>query len=135
MPIAVWNSQLETGHPMVDHQHMTLFQMVNDLDLAIGSGSGSGQVHIEPILKRLVTYTLEHFKAEEVMMASRNYPDIHRHKAAHDALVTKVNDLVIRFDNGETVLPSELSRFLTDWLNHHIKQEDKLMIDWLNLMP
>ncbi|HWQ09522.1 MAG TPA: bacteriohemerythrin [Holophaga sp.] len=131
MPIATWTSELETGHPMVDHQHQTLFGMINDLHHAIIGGHGPEQVG--PVLKSLTRYTVQHFQTEESLMRTYAYPDFTEHKKAHDALVEKVETLVQRFDAGDTVMPSELSRFLADWLNHHIKSKDKLMIDWLKL--
>ncbi len=129
MPIAIWSPQYETGHVTVDEQHRRLFQMVNDLHHAIISGHGPEKVG--PILKGLASYTVEHFRTEELMMATTGYPGLARHKEAHTALVKAVKELLGKFDVGETVLPSTLSRFLTDWLNHHIKEEDKALIGWV----
>lgn len=131
MPIAIWTLEFETGHPIVDHQHQTLFGMINELHHAIIGGHGPEQVG--PVLKSLTSYTVQHFQTEETLMKTYAYPDYPGHKEAHDALVGQVSALVRRFDSGETVLPSELSRFLADWLNHHIKSKDKLMIEWLRL--
>ncbi len=129
MPIAIWSSQYETGHLQVDAQHRRLFEMVNELHHAIIGGHGPEQVG--PVLKGLATYTIEHFRTEELLMASAGYPGLTRHKGAHEALVRQVKELVGQFDAGETVLPRTLSSFLTDWLNHHIKEEDKTLIDWV----
>ena len=132
MPIAIWSQQYETGHPLVDLQHKMLFDMVNSLHHAIISGHGPGQV--APVLKSLASYTIEHFKTEEGLMSSEGYPEFARHKKAHDDLVGNVKDLLSRLDAKSDVLPAELSRFLADWLNHHIRGEDMPMIKWLNTL-
>jgi hemerythrin len=49
----------------------------------------------------------------------------------HDKLVKQVKELVAQFDAGALALPGTLSKFLADWLTHHIKEEDMEMITWL----
>lgn len=129
MPIAIWTPQYVTGHPTVDQQHQKLFEMVNDLHHAIISGHGPEKVG--PVLKGLAAYTQEHFRTEEALMVASNYPEMTRHKGAHSVLIGQVKELLVKFDHGETVLPATLSKFLADWLNHHIKGEDKALIEWV----
>jgi len=64
-------------------------------------------------------------------MRASNYPNFPRHKVGHDKLVKQVKELVAQFDAGALALPGTLSKFLADWLTHHIKEEDMEMITWL----
>jgi hemerythrin len=129
MPIAIWTAALETGNPTVDSQHKRLFQMVNDLHHGIVKGEG--QEVMGPVLKRLAAYTVEHFGTEEAIMSSTKYPNFMRHKTKHVELTRQVQDLVAKYDSGQLALPSTLSKFLTDWLTTHIRQEDMELIKWL----
>lgn len=83
------------------------------------------------MLQSLAAYTLEHFAAEEALMRSTGYPDLERHKEKHEELVRQVNELVQRFSEGYLTLPSTLSRFLADWLKHHIRENDMAFITWM----
>ena len=129
MPIAVWSDSYLTGDPTVDNQHKQLFKLVNELHGAI-LGGHSQEVQ-GPTLKTLARYTVDHFGTEEGFMRSKGYPGLPEHQRKHEALVSRVSDLVAKFDKGELILPLTLSRFLSDWISHHIREEDIEMIQWL----
>ena len=112
MPIAIWMPKYETGNPAVDRQHKRLFEL-------------------GPTLRALAAYTLEHFATEEGYMRSTGYGNYARHKAVHDQLARQVKDLMAQYEEGSLALPGTLSKFLADWLTHHIKEEDMEMISWL----
>jgi len=133
MPIAIWLPKYETGNPSVDRQHKRLFEMVNELHHGIVSGQG--RETMGPTLKSLAKYTLEHFSTEEGFMRASNYEHYPRHKARHDELAKQVKELITQYDSGALALPGTLSKFLADWLTHHIKEEDMEMITWLREKP
>jgi hemerythrin-like metal-binding protein len=126
MPIAQWDPKYVTGHKPVDEQHKMLFGMVNNLHDAIISGKGPEV--LGPTLQELARYTIEHFAEEEKLMASINYVNSAEHKSKHDALTTQVKDLLDRYATGKLALSMTLSTFLANWLQHHIKEDDILLI-------
>jgi len=121
--------QFATGHVVVDQQHRDLFKMVNELHDAIVA-QRSREVLV-PTLERLAKYTVEHFQTEQDLMTSLGYPEYAAHKQRHDELTAKVVELIEGYRSARITLPVTLSRFLSDWLNHHIKGEDKRMIEWI----
>lgn len=129
MAIAIWNDAYLTGDALVDQQHRNLFQMVNDLHEAVVSGKGKEV--LKPTLKKLATYTVEHFATEERLMQRAGYPGYTGHKAKHEALAGQATKLIGDYEAGRAVLTITLSQFLADWLRHHINEEDKGMITWL----
>jgi len=129
MPIAIWSPAYITGDATVDAQHQKLFQLVNELHHGIVSGHGKDVMG--PVLRGLASYTIEHFATEERLMATASYPNLPRHKAKHDGLTKQVKDLLREFEAGNLALPSTLSKFLADWLTHHIREEDMELIHWL----
>ena len=121
--------QFATGHAVVDKQHRDLFKLVNDLHEAIVAQRSKDV--LMPTLERLAKYTVEHFHTEQDLMASLGYPEFAAHKQRHDELTAKVVELMEGYRSGKVTLPVTLSRFLSEWLNHHIKGEDKRMIEWI----
>ena len=126
MPVITWDNSFQTGHPLVDPQHRELFRMVNELHEAIVEGRG--REVLNPTLDKLVKYTVDHFGAEESLMREVSYPGYHLHRGKHIDLTKKVADLVGTYQRGELVVSITLSRFLADWLQHHIKEDDMALI-------
>lgn len=131
MPIAIWSEEYEVDYPLVDQQHRTLFEMINESHRAGVEHPGTGEA--ERLLERLAAYTQEHFRMEEALMATVNYPGLDPHKQAHDRLVAEVQSLLAESLAGRTPGPGRISLFLADWLRHHILQEDLLLIRWMRL--
>ncbi len=128
--IAQWRPEYETGYTLIDDQHRSLFHAINALHSAILAGRG-GEL-LERTLKILESYTTIHFETEERFMAELHYPEAADHTAKHRALRQKVEAFIAE----EAQTPSRrlalrVSRFLTEWLIHHIRDEDQRMIDFL----
>ncbi len=121
MPIAIWSSRFETGIPLIDQQHQTLFDAVNRLADSFKSGTAS--VQVKASLDFLVDYTVEHFQTEEKFMKEMGYPKLTSHLAEHGQLVAKAKDLQARLAEGKPVTV-EVTAFLADWLKHHINESD-----------
>jgi len=126
MPIAQWDDSLRTGHQMVDQQHKELFRMVNNLHDAMATGQGKEV--LGPTLEELARYTVGHFRAEESLMASTQYPHLEAHRSQHVALTRQVSGLLVEFRSGKSVLTVRVASFLADWLRHHIREEDMAFV-------
>lgn len=128
--IAQWRPDYETGYTLIDDQHRSLFHAINALHSAILMGRG--EELLERTLKILESYTTIHFKTEEHFMVELQYPDYQDHVAKHRALRQRVEAfLVAEAEHSDQQLALRVSRFLTEWLIHHIKAEDQRMIDFL----
>lgn len=121
MPIAIWSSRFETGIPVIDTQHKTLFAAVNKLADSFKAGTSTSQVRES--LDFLVRYTVEHFQTEEKHMQDMGYPKLTSHMAEHAQLVDKAKVLQARMAEGKPVTV-EVTTFLADWLKHHINEVD-----------
>lgn len=128
--IAQWRPEYETGYTLIDDQHRSLFHAINALHGAILVGRG--EELLERTLKILESYTTIHFETEEHFMVELNYPDSDDHAAKHRALRQKVEAFIAEeAQSSDRRLALRVSRFLTEWLIHHIKAEDQRMIDFL----
>ncbi len=129
MTLVTWEPRLATGYIIVDKQHRNLFDLVNRLHEALLAGKGREEMG--PTLMSLAAYTIEHFRMEEGLMTNHKYPGYTDHKRKHDDLVGQVNQLTQDFDAGRLTLPLTLARFLSDWIRHHIDDEDQKMANWI----
>lgn len=110
---------------MIDTDHKHLIDLVNKLYEAMSGGKGNAV--LGGILEELISYTASHFGREERLMQQIRYADFAAHKAEHDKLVKEVTELQQSFRSGAITLSSKVYVFLTEWLNKHIKSNDKLL--------
>ena len=123
MPLVQWNQSLSVDVPEIDKQHQRLFKLINDLHEAMHAGKGNEAAVV--IMKELVAYTKTHFGYEIRQLELVKYPDLVNHKAAHEALVKKVEEFAVSVQKGIPGTAVKLSQFLSDWLKTHIMQTDK----------
>jgi hemerythrin-like metal-binding protein len=130
LEIAQWRTEYETGYILIDNQHQSLFHAINALNSAMLIGRG--EELLERTLESLKIYTTIHFETEEEFMFKNNYPGYLEHKAKHKLLRQQVEEFSkqIKIQNTSQITIN-VSHFLTDWLIHHIKDEDKKMIAFL----
>jgi len=129
MSFLIWNDSYTVGVEELDHQHMGLFAMANEVYTAMLSGQ-SEAVTAE-MLDKLVNYTHEHFSAEEALMEAAHYPKLDFHRTHHRDLTQQVNKYLARFDQGENLTNIDMLNFFNDWLTNHILKEDKEYSPWL----
>jgi len=118
-----WDDSFATGISSFDNQHRKLIELVNRLYAALGDGKGNAV--LGGILDELVSYTQEHFAAEERMMQLYRYPELESHCQAHAGLVARVQDFMMRFRNGGVSLSVDVMSFLKSWLIDHIQKIDR----------
>jgi len=121
--LIVWSKAYEIGHDLIDQQHQTLVNMINELNRIV-AGQGS-RADTAIILSKLVNYTVFHFGAEEEIFKNSDYPDTDAHIEKHEDLVQKITEFQEAFENNEADVSDELLEFLTDWLTNHIQGTDR----------
>lgn len=129
MAFAIWDPALLTGNPLIDEQHKRLFILVNQLHDAILKSAAHSV--LADTLNQLIEYTATHFKDEEDFWRLNNYPFLQEHITEHEKLTAQSLEIQNKFLAGQMALTLQLSQFLKDWLNHHIKGDDKRAIDYL----
>lgn len=118
-----WNPRYSVQIGSIDAQHQTLFQLAEQLYVAMSAGRGKSA--LARILDRLVQYTTVHFAHEERLMRLHDYPDLAAHKAQHDELTRQVRQFQADFNAGKTTMTVQLMHFLRDWLTGHIAGSDQ----------
>ncbi|MBP8186575.1 MAG: bacteriohemerythrin [Comamonas sp.] len=129
MSFIPWSSALMLGIPKIDAQHQVLVELINALHDELGKPAPA-RTTLAEVLEGLVDYTHNHFIEEEVMFQRYGYPQTTAHTAEHSQFTAKAMDWLMRFEDGEDINLEALD-FLKDWLLHHILQEDRAYVPFL----
>ena len=123
MAYVTWDPSLETGNEVVDEEHRSLYDLLNELYDSIVESSGveaQGEV-----LSRMADYAVVHFADEEALMRSIGYPGLGEQQRMHREFVTEVVQMSEEWRSGGTLLPLTVAMFLRGWLATHIGDEDR----------
>jgi len=123
MALIEWSSALSLGIPEIDDQHQRLVELVNSFSDAASRGRGNREVRT--LLEALHAYTVEHFAAEEAYMAAIGYPDLDHHRALHEQLLGKLDDLRTHFEVSGRRITQPMLELLRYWLVAHLQGADQ----------
>ncbi|QHI69464.1 bacteriohemerythrin [Tichowtungia aerotolerans] len=124
-----WTDKFNIGHPEIDRQHRQLIEMLNRLTGTPDVTTSSETV--SDILHNMTQYAQIHFRTEENLLKTVEYPDLKAHKKEHLAYRKKIVDLCKHTMLGFHDVPEELLRYLHDWWSDHILVEDMKYRDFL----
>jgi hemerythrin-like metal-binding protein len=132
--IISWNPVLETGIALVDAQHRSLIEILNDAAGLAASGSSSSASQTEKLRERLTEFADTHFRTEEKWM---DHLDIavqsaSRHKAAHLSFIRKIDICFHSLRSGQGNGMVDVLAFLSSWLITHILGEDQAFTRQVN---
>jgi hemerythrin len=130
MALIEWNESLSVNVVEIDEQHRKLVGMINHLNDAMRQGKGKES--LGKIVNGLLAYAGIHFRTEEKYFEQFEYPDADRHRKEHLAFTQKAVAFKTDFEAGKLLLSMEVMRFLSDWLQNHIKAVDKKYGPFLN---
>lgn len=125
MPQYLWSDSYSIGVPHIDAQHKKLFEMVEELQVAMKNGVGKEA--IGKSLDFLADYTVKHFKDEEEVMQKYNVVELPNHKKEHEDFVKFVVETIGKFkkDGANLSMLITIHQQLGEWLVDHILKKDK----------
>eukprot|EP00906_Rhabdomonas_costata_P028047 RCo039802 len=110
------------GIPLIDAQHLRLFEMIEDLRLAVVTKANPAVV--TKVLKGLVEYCGDHFECEQMLMQRIKYPTLGSHMAIHQRFTDQTLQWFTEHQKG-TLNPVDVIEALLEWLVSHILENDK----------
>jgi len=122
MALFEWKDSYSVGSIPIDNQHKKLIGYINEFYNNLKFKSNDDL--ISGLIKEMKEYTLFHFSYEESYLEKFGYKDLPEHKEEHKAFIEKVSDFENRFNSKKVILSYEITKFLKDWLKHHILVED-----------
>ncbi len=123
MALIEWTPELCLNIDIIDEQHKTLVDMINNFYEELANKSSKEL--IGKLIVQMRDYTEIHFKAEEELFLSYGYKDSAAHIKTHEDFITKVKDLEMRYRENKLIISFEVTNFLKDWLINHIQKTDK----------
>lgn len=124
-----WKDEYSVGLDSIDRQHKKLLSLINQLQTAVEYSTG--EEFEREALDALVDYTKTHFTYEEGLMKDNGYPDYEPHKAQHEKMVKRVEEVLSEFEKDKDTAMTNAIEFLKDWLINHINGTDKLYSEFL----
>lgn len=118
-----WSDAYALNLPEIDAQHKTLFDILNELWLALVHKPEASEAL--KLIESLEQYTISHFTAEELFMRVVNYPKFEAHRAMHAAFIARIAEERVGIESGKKQVSLGLLHFLNDWLVDHILVADR----------
>ncbi len=78
---------------------------------------------------------ISHFRQEEAIMKSENYPYLFQHKGSHDYIINYISIFISSFAPGREDAPADIWPALKKTLETHIQKYDDPLILYLGVNP
>ena len=124
-----WKDDYSVGLESIDNQHKKLLNLINQLQTAVDYSTG--EEFEREALDALVDYTKTHFTYEEGLMKDNGYPDYEPHKAQHEQMIKRVEEVLSEYEKDQDTAMANATAFLKDWLINHINGTDKEYSEFL----
>lgn len=109
--------------PKMNEQHEVLVGMMNKLYARHDAKAPKSE--LSRLIAELRDYTLKHFREEEALLESMQFPQLNTHKNIHQKLLEDFSQHFNAFANGPGVLSPAFFDFLRLWLSAHIMHIDR----------
>ena len=122
-----WSHHLSVGVEEIDAQHRELYRRVDEFFRALSEQRGRSE--IQPLVRYLSAYVVQHFSAEQQMMELSEYAGMGDHMAEHTWFEEELRRLLGQLDlEGPTLdVARGLSALLSEWLDHHLETTDRAL--------
>ena len=125
----VWNDTYKTGDELIDTQHKKLFEVTNEFYDSMSLGRGK-EIQAQ-VMAELVHYAIQHFKSEEALLAEINYPDLAAHKRQHMEFTTRLRELLLSIEKGDTINSNGVLRLMQTWISDHVLVTDMKYVPYV----
>ena len=126
MALFSWDDRYALGHTQIDREHEALFALARQVLEAMDNGSSKPVVR--DLFDRLINYTQLHFAHEETLMNEHRYSGTDAHMTEHRKFIGQVMEFHRQFEADQLEIDTETLQFLRNWLYHHIRQSDQLLV-------
>ena len=120
--IMEWSSVLAIDHGDIDNEHQAMVELLNKLHNALQT---KNMVRVSDLLEQFSSAAMEHFAMEEQLMQELGYPHLLRHKAQHDELAERTQNLHYDLIHNNIPFDEGITESLRDWMLDHILGEDR----------
>jgi hemerythrin len=123
MTLIAWKEAFATGDAGIDHEHMEMIALINDLHRRMKKRNDHQEV--AGFLAAIHDKIAAHFALEETEMRTAKYKRLDAHKADHERLLDSIREIMEghakgRYDDIDELLSTNLN----DWFFIHFKTMD-----------
>ena len=135
-----WNDTYKLGHGQIDEEHHGLHLHINrvveivfgDRDEVVPAGHVGRESLIETAVEALREATAAHFRSEEALMRTAEFPGMKTHAEQHEELLDELARFAEHFHSTRADSVPHAVRFLREWFEFHIDTYDRALVRWLN---
>lgn len=127
--------ELMLGQEPFDSQHAELLAALSEVSAVMRAGGDP--TSIDPVLNRFADALLSHVAAEEAIMEEVRYPELARHRVAHELFVADFLQMRSELaDRGVTPsIEGWIRTRIPEWLRFHILANDRPLAEYLARRP
>ena len=119
----IWRRAYESGNPLIDAQHQTLFIDANKLLGAAFDGQSADEV--EKLVQIFVADIASHFQDEEDIIVRAGYAGAAEHAQRHRVLLAGARDLLARFHAGRVGVGELFQYLVHEVVARHVLVADR----------
>lgn len=126
MTLIKWRASFETGVAEMDEQHKKIIELINEIYPSIRKENCREK--LQKILGEMDQYALEHFEAEEGLLAQQNYPELDEHRESHKEYMVSLQQLKVQLEGeggNDKDVATAIYSYLRQWWQDHIVELDK----------
>ncbi|MBI9071979.1 MAG: hemerythrin family protein [Melioribacteraceae bacterium] len=124
MKFIEWNEEQLGKIKVIDEQHLSLADMLNQMHGLLGSDKNE---LVKNLLSKFCDDTKTHFDTEENLIKEYKFPNYFSHKMEHDRVLAQINKEKEVIISGGKMLTLEFLNSLRTWMfNHHELNDSKL---------
>jgi len=125
----IWRRNYESGNPVIDAQHQTLFSNANKLLSAVLGQRPTQEV--AALVDGFIADIELHFEEEEAIFTAADYPGAAEHAALHHALIEKARELAHHFRAGNRSIGELFEYVAHEVVARHILIADREFFRYL----
>ena len=118
-----WDDKYSVNVTIIDEEHKKLIDIINKT--IFENQYDNNPRSISEILCEMTVYAKEHFKTEETYMSNFKYHDYKSHKDEHQNFSKNISGYCNDLMSGSYQIIEDLTKYLQQWLVHHIQETDK----------
>ncbi|MDE0853880.1 MAG: EAL domain-containing protein [Nevskia sp.] len=86
---------------------------------------------LHDVIVDAVDFARAHALDEEAVMAASSYPELNRHRSAHEQIIRRLSALAGRSDDAQAGAAEEAEAVLRGWLERHFEEHDRRFHEYL----
>jgi len=125
-PMLLKAEEIINGCGVFDAEHVMLINLINAIHKLLKEGRKEDAKRI--FKEGLVAYTEKHLSHEEEVMEKYGYPELEKHKKAHEIFKKVISEDMNKLDDAKAFAAE--AALAMGWVFGHIRKSDRKYVEW-----